>query len=146
MVDNLQGHSAYSVDTLLMSWMNMRPGGKQAKMWDEWYIMHGERITQEMCFHADHPEFSGQPKRMHQVLVEQGLWKNGLVMQCKKNKDGSGVKCKSGATNCCAKCILDLQPDFQEQKSLVQEVIKAAGHLYIFLPKFHCEPNFIEFF
>ncbi|KAF8221071.1 hypothetical protein L208DRAFT_1330182 [Tricholoma matsutake] len=50
-------------------------------------------------------------------------------MQCKKNKDGLGVKCKSGATNCCVKHILDLQPDFQEQKSLVQEVIKVAGHL-----------------
>ena len=33
-----------------------------------------------------------------------------------------------------------------EQKSSVQEVIEAAGHLCIFLPKFHCELNFIEFF
>jgi hypothetical protein len=39
-----------------------------------------------------------------------------------------------------------LQPDFQEQHSLVQEVIEAAGHLCIFLPKFHCELNFIEYF
>jgi hypothetical protein len=38
------------------------------------------------------------------------------------------------------------QPDFREQRSLVQEVIEAAGHLCIFLPKFHCELNFIEFF
>ncbi|KAF8240256.1 hypothetical protein L208DRAFT_1040565, partial [Tricholoma matsutake] len=41
---------------------NMRPGGKQAKMQDGWYIMHGKQITQEMCFHAGHPEFPGQPK------------------------------------------------------------------------------------
>jgi hypothetical protein len=33
-----------------------------------------------------------------------------------------------------------------EQQSLVQEVIENAGHLCIFLPKFHCELNFIEFF
>ena len=53
-------------------------------------------------------------------------------MQCKKNQDGSGVKCKSGATNCCAKRILELElrPDFQEQKLPVQEV-----------PKFHQELN-----
>jgi hypothetical protein len=38
------------------------------------------------------------------------------------------------------------KPDFQEQKSLVQEVIEAAGHLCILLPKFHCELNFIEFY
>ena len=28
----------------------------------------------------------------------------------------------------------------------MQEVIETAGHLCIFLPKFHCELNFIEFF
>ena len=56
------------------------------------------------------------------------------------------LKCKPGATDCCAKRILDLQPDFQEQKSLVQEVIEAAGHLCIFLLKFHCELSFIELF
>jgi transposase len=39
-----------------------------------------------------------------------------------------------------------LQPDFKDQRSLVQEVIESVGHLCIFLPKFHCELNFIEFF
>jgi len=39
-----------------------------------------------------------------------------------------------------------MQDDFRQQKSLVQEVIESAGHLCIFLPKFHCELNFIEFF
>ena len=29
---------------------------------------------------------------------------------------------------------------------MVQEVIEDAGHLCIFLPKYHCELNFIEFF
>jgi hypothetical protein len=32
------------------------------------------------------------------------------------------------------------------QKSLVQEVIESAGHFCLFLPKFHCELNFIEYF
>ena len=36
--------------------------------------------------------------------------------------------------------------DFGAQKSLLQEIIEAAGHLCIFLPKFHCKLNFIEFF
>jgi hypothetical protein len=59
-------------------------------------------------------------------------------MQCQK--------CEIKATRCCARRILDLQPDFAAQRSLVQEVIEAAGHLCIFLPKFHCELNFILFF
>ena len=46
----------------------------------------------------------------------------------------------------CATRTLSLQPNFLEQKSLVQETIEELGHLCIFLPKFHCELNFIEFF
>ncbi|KIY48962.1 hypothetical protein FISHEDRAFT_42317 [Fistulina hepatica ATCC 64428] len=55
-------------------------------------------------------------------------------------------QCNVDVMTCCAKHILDHQPDFKEQKSLVQEVIEAAGHIAIFLPKFHCEINFIEYF
>jgi len=47
---------------------------------------------------------------------------------------------------CCNKRVLEVQPDFQQQKSYIQEVIENAGHLCIFLPKFHCELNFIEWF
>ena len=34
------------------------------------------------------------------------------------------------------KWILKLQPDFQQQESLIQEVIEATDHLCIFMPKF----------
>ena len=62
-----------------------------------------------------------------------------MCLECAK------PKCFANATDCCAKQLLSLQPDFKEQKSSVQEVIEATGHC-IFLPKFHCELNFIEFF
>ena len=93
-----------------------------------------------MNFPADHPKFPDQPKGMKQILTERGLYRAKLKMQCKK------PDCDADATDCCAKRILDLQPDFQEQKSLVHETIEAAGHLCIMLPKYHCELNFIEFF
>lgn len=54
--------------------------------------------------------------------------------------------CDAGLDDCCARRILEWQPDFLEQQSLVQEVIKAAGHLCISLPKYHCEMNFIKYF
>lgn len=54
--------------------------------------------------------------------------------------------CEVSVTDCCACHLLGIQPDFKEQQSLVQEVIEAAGHECIFLPKFHWELNFIEFF
>jgi hypothetical protein len=136
-VDNSQGHSAYPENALLVSRMNMRPGGKQARMRDGWFLCDGKKIIQPMIFPPDHQTYPDQPKGMCEVLVERGLYSDKLRMQCKND-------CISNS--CCAKRILELQPDFKEQKSLVQEVIEAAGHLCIFLPKFHCELNYIEFF
>jgi hypothetical protein len=138
MVDNSQGHAAYAIDALLTSRMNMRPGGKQAHLRDGWYMHNGQKVVQKMSYPPNHPEFGNMPKGMKQILIERGLWRDKLRMSCKQ--------CDPDATQCCATRILDLQPDFKEQCSLVQEVIEAAGHLCIFLPKFHCELNFIEFF
>jgi hypothetical protein len=55
MVDNSQGHSAYSVDALLVSQMNVNPGGKQALMCNGWFIHNRSKVTQSMVYPADHP-------------------------------------------------------------------------------------------
>ena len=93
-----------------------------------------------MVFPSDHPVSPNVAKGIKHVLNKWGLWKTGLSLECKK------PKCSIDATDCCARWLLSQQPDFLEQKSSVQEVIKAAGHLFIFLLKFYCELNFIEFF
>lgn len=90
-----------------------------------------------MVFFLSHNEFLNQPKGIKAVLVECGMWRADLWGKCEK-------KCESNA--CCNKRILELQPDFTEQKSLVQETIEVAGHLCLFLPKFHCELNPIKYF
>ncbi|KAF8130405.1 hypothetical protein K438DRAFT_1469987, partial [Mycena galopus ATCC 62051] len=121
--------------------MNTKPGGKQARLRDGWYLKDGQRIIQSMNFPPNHPTYPNQcRKSIKAVLLERGYQVAKLRGKCK----GS---CKDpDAVACCCKCILEFQPDFKEQKSLVQEIIAAAGHLCIFLPKFHCELNFIEFF
>jgi hypothetical protein len=116
--------------------MNVNPGGKQAQMHDGWFICEGLKITQPMIFPANHPTNPNMAKGIKAVLMEHGLYEDHLRDKCKK--------CTSDS--CCGKRILELQPDFQQQKSLMQEVIEEAGHLCILLPKFHCELNFIEFF
>ena len=88
-----------------------------------------------MIFQNDPPTNPNQPKGIKVMLEEHGLWIPCLHLECKK------PKCKVGATLCCAWQLFG-----QQQKSLVQEVVKVAGHLCIFLLKFHCELNFIEFF
>jgi hypothetical protein len=134
MVDNSQGHSAYSEDALLISQMNVGPGGKQAWMRDGWFIQDGQNVSQSMIFPSDHPsEHANQPKGIKNVLAEWGLIYPGLCGKCKR--------CEVESESCCLKRILENQPDFLAQKSLVQEVIKAAGHMCIFLLKFHCKLN-----
>jgi hypothetical protein len=146
MVDNSQGHSAYPADALCVSLMNLNPGGAKPQMHNGWFIINAQKISQPMVFPQDHLTHPNEPKGMKQVLTEHGLWCNGMLMICKNKKDTRDGKCDPKAMDCCATHILSLQPDFLEQKSLVQETIEAAGHLCIFLPKFHCELNFIEFF
>ena len=116
--------------------MNVNPGGKQALMQDGWFIQNGSKIAQSMVYPSNHPTNPNATKGIKAVLMERGILPNHLRGKCKK--------CTSDV--CCGKRILELQPDFQEQKSLVQEVIETAGHLCILLPKFHCELNFIEFY
>jgi hypothetical protein len=45
---------------------------------------------------------------------------------------------------CCMYRVLSLQEDFQTEKPLIQSIIEAAGHVCLFLPRFHCELNAIE--
>jgi hypothetical protein len=104
MVENSQGHSAYSEDALLAARMNVNPGGKQAHMHDGWYTKDGHKVVQSMIFPGNHPTYPNQPKGMKQILMECGINVQKIVGKCK------------------------------------------SKFLCIFLPKFHCKLNFIEFF
>ncbi|KAL1689942.1 hypothetical protein GGG16DRAFT_34693, partial [Schizophyllum commune] len=42
LIDNSQGHSAYSTDALLATRMNLKPGGKQARMRNGWFMRDGK--------------------------------------------------------------------------------------------------------
>ncbi|EGO26581.1 hypothetical protein SERLADRAFT_407313 [Serpula lacrymans var. lacrymans S7.9] len=62
-----------------------------------------------------------------------------LKAQCGKN-----FNCKKNQINCCCWRILYTQPDFVRVKSLLETLCKTCGYQVLFLPKFHCEVNFIE--
>ncbi|KAF9479683.1 hypothetical protein BDN70DRAFT_982834 [Pholiota conissans] len=74
MVDNSQGHSAYSKDALVASRMNLRPGGKQAIMRNGWFFRDRTKIPQEMNFPSDHAQFPNQPKGMRQLNFIEFYW------------------------------------------------------------------------
>ncbi len=39
-------------------------------------------IVQIMVFPSNHPKYPNQPKGIKQVLIERGLWHNGLNLEC----------------------------------------------------------------
>ncbi|KAJ7290992.1 hypothetical protein C8J57DRAFT_1586298 [Mycena rebaudengoi] len=61
-----------------------------------------------------------------------------MLLQC------PNFKCAPPALDCCCRRILYNQPDFEAVCSLLEEDIRDAGFGLIFIPKFHCELNFIE--
>ncbi|KIO15956.1 hypothetical protein M407DRAFT_86598 [Tulasnella calospora MUT 4182] len=98
---------------------------------------------QTLYFPHDHtdPQKVGLFKGMEVILRERGLWPaGGLRAECE------GFKCADPARkfDCCARRLLFNQPDFINQKSLLQELVESRGHKFLFYPKFHCELNFIE--
>ena len=52
--------------------------------------------------------------------------------------------CPFKSQKCYMAQLLSQQEDFQDQPSMLEMAIKAAGHKCLFLPKFHCELNPIE--
>ena len=78
---------------------------------------------------------NGVQKGIKTILTERDLWREGLKLNCKEN-------CPKA--DCCARAILSAQPDFVNERNWLQTVVEERGHSQIFLPKFHCELNFIE--
>jgi hypothetical protein len=94
---------------------------------------------QNLYFDDDHPTMPGWFKGMEIIIRERGLWpEKGLSAQCES------FLCKNGLTNCCCRRLLFCQPDFNTQKSHLEEFITSRGHICDFYPKYHCELNFIE--
>lgn len=93
---------------------------------------------QALYFPEGHPR-AGVFKGMEVILEERGLIKESkLRAECK------GYKCAPGQNACCARRVLFNQPDFVEVKSLLEDACAGHGFRILFLPKFHCELNFIE--
>jgi hypothetical protein len=133
-----------AADALIATRMNLGPGGVQPKMRDGWYINdYGERCVQLMIFPENH-QLKEQSKGIKQVLKERNLWPtNGIRLTCEQCS-GKHHDVNPERLDCCARRIMSLQPDFQEQRSILEEAIIKSGHIFERYPKFHCECNFIE--
>lgn len=152
--DNSSNHGAFKDDALVADRMNLNSGGKQPLMRDGWFMVNKDegpvRVPQRMRYEDDNGKINA--KGLKWILQERGIWKEGLRLECREKwKDVEGKEhtrksCKSGITDCCARRLMSNQPDFREQKGMLEEEVIKHGHLVLFLPKFHCECNWIEYF
>jgi hypothetical protein len=95
--------------------------------------------TQSFYFPEGHSK-AGWFKGMAEILRERGFADEaGLRAEC------PGFKCPVGKVpRCCCCRFLYNQPDFFNVKSRLETVCEEQGFRVLFLPKFHCELNFIE--
>ncbi|RXW11883.1 hypothetical protein EST38_g13972, partial [Candolleomyces aberdarensis] len=103
--------------------------------------MHGALFngeSQPLYFPPEDGVGMGTFKGMEQILAERGIETTGLKAECKE------FKCAPPQQDCCMRRILYNEPDFQNVESNLEIFAKSLGVQAIFLPKYHCELNFIE--
>lgn len=139
--DNSTSHPIFPPGALKVSDLNRGFRGKQPNMRPSINPRNGE--IQHMHYPRDHPniKMAVQHKGVIQILTERGLWGKNYKFECKKGKRFPG--CDEPQT-CCAKAILCSQPDFADQKGLIQDELEKHKHLVLFLLKFYCELNPME--
>lgn len=156
--DNAAGHKSFKPDALVASKVGLNVGGAQPKMRDTvWYSTdeNGEQVAhhQQLVVEDDSPDVTnrGKLKGAKLILQERGLWPtDGVKLVCAKLKSKPDfIPCRQhiqeGRTpptdNCCARRLLEVQPDFTNEKSWIEQVCEEHGVIFMNSPKFHPELN-----
>ena len=127
MFDNSTNHKKMPDDALVASRLNLSDGGKNSRK----VIRDGQfgaNVSQPMI------DDKGVQKGIRRILEERGLWEPGMKLAD-------------------ARQVLESQDDFRNQRSVLEECVRSyrdeegnERHVFILLPKFHCELNHIERF
>jgi len=134
--DQSSTHASLPPDALKAFEMNKSDGGKQCKQCNT--IIPQSNLDPRFQGHPQQmTTSSGQQKGLQAILEEHRFDVLGLKARCIP-------VCPFESQNCCMARLLSQQEDFVNQESMVETLIKGAGHECIFLPKSHCELNPIE--
>ena len=93
---------------------------------------------QSLYFPDGHPH-AGIFKGMAIILEEHGCC--DMLRVC---AECPGFTCDPTVKHCCCWCMLYNKPDFINVKSTLKLACASEGVCILFLPKFHCELNFIK--
>ena len=82
---NSTNHGTMPENSLNTAKMNINSREKQPQMYSTFFGLNN--TLQSMIFPSNHPQYPNKPKGMRQVLIERGLWKEGLIGDCKLCKE-----------------------------------------------------------
>lgn len=136
-LDQSSAHASLPPNALRAFDMNKSNGGKQRIQRDTVIPMSNPQVEQRGKIQKMTLDDGKTPKGLQAVLEERGFNVKGMCAKC-------SPVCPWENTDCCMARLLSKQDDFANQESMVESVVRKAGHLCIFLPKFHCELNPIE--
>jgi hypothetical protein len=166
--DNATTHLKRADGALSARHMSKKPTSSKFQMWgvdinarnESGAVVYGpdrKPVKERVCMEdARFHDGEGQPlyfnpedgtgrtcvfKGMDNILIERGFSRTqlkNLLTQCE------GFHCPPNAVDCCTRRLLWNQPDFVNVKSLLETECEKRGFTVLFLPKFHCELNFIE--
>jgi len=115
------------------------PDGKPQKMKVPMEPGHFANGEPQPLYFPDGHEKAGWFKGMAQILQERGF-----EAESKLRAECVGFQCPPGEIRCCCRRLLYNQPDFKNVESVLETTCRTKGVQVLFLPKFHCELNFIE--
>ena len=136
--DHSTTHEKMPDDALVANRLNIKDGGKKVKLMRDGWIVKADGTKEPFKMQK---EVDGKlvQKGLETIAKERGMpWPPEPV---------PGITGKDRKRRW-ARIALSKQPDFvaQQSSSRLKEVIEGSGHLFSFLPKFHCEFNPIEMY
>ena len=134
--DQSSAHASLPPDALKAFDMNKSDGGKQRFQQDT-VIPQSNPVAEHRGKIQKMTLEDGHQKGLQHVLEERGFKVSHLRAKC-------SPVCPIENQNCCMARLMSQQEDFKNQPSMLETLIRKAGHECIFLPKFHCELNPIE--
>lgn len=124
--DNAPSHRKMADDALNVNNINMKPGGQKPVLRDTQFTDAAGVVHPQKMYIVD-GKGKKIPKGTKMVLEERGISTAGMnaKRQCE---------------------VLAEQPDFQEEVTMLEDLLRKRGHMVKFTPKFHCELQPIELY
>ena len=117
---------------------------ERKSVWDRYTTVSRERGTKVVgkCASCTKSQTCKDVER--RVALSEATGQNDIATAQDMAVADSEIQSTPDDEWCCMHHVLTSQEDFRSEKPLIQSIIEDAGHVCLFLPRFHCELNPIE--